>query len=201
MTTLHFVRHGQSVWNAEHRIQGSSDPDLSELGVTQAQAMVGKLPKFDRVYSSDLARTRQTTSNILQGEIDQVVFRSSLREMHLGPWEGELLSDATSQYPKETDLFRHQPEAFFLDGAETFHQLQQRARDAIDEILNECEGITEQVLVVSHGALLKSLLIDYAGRPLNDIWQLPHMDNCGHSIVNYQNRKPEMVKFADTEEW
>ena len=66
MTTLHFIRHGQSTWNAEIRIQGTSDPDLSELGVAQAKALVGKLPEFDRVYSSDLARTRQTTSNILQ---------------------------------------------------------------------------------------------------------------------------------------
>lgn len=189
------------MWNAEHRIQGSSDPDLSALGVSQAQAMIGKLPEFDRVYSSDLARTRQTTSNILQGKIDQVDFRPSLREIHLGPWEGELLADATEQYPEQTDLFRHQPEKFQLDGAETFHQLQQRARKAVAEILDECEGVAKQVLVVSHGALLKSLLIDYADRPLNDIWQPPHMDNCGHSIVEYKNRKPEMKKFADTLEW
>ena len=201
MITLHFVRHGQSVWNAEHRIQGSSDPDLSELGITQAQAMVGKLPDFDRVYSSDLARTRQTTSNILQGKIEHVEFRPSLREIHLGPWEGELLAEVTEQYPQQTDLFRHQPEKFALDGAETFQQLQQRARAAIEEILEECEGIAGHVLVVSHGALLKSLLIDYADRPLNDIWQSPHMDNCGHSIVEYKNRVPLMTKFADLLEW
>ncbi|OED42266.1 hypothetical protein AB833_06325 [Chromatiales bacterium (ex Bugula neritina AB1)] len=201
MTTLHFVRHGQSTWNAEIRIQGTSDPDLSELGISQAKALVGKLPEFDRVYSSDLARTRQTTSNILQGKIDHVDFRPSLREIHLGPWEGVLLSEATEKYPIETGHFRNQPEKFSLEGAETFHQLQQRARNAIDEILNECDGTAEKVLVVSHGAFLKSLLIDYANRPLNDIWALPHMDNCSHSIVEYSDRTPRMIKFADTTEW
>jgi probable phosphoglycerate mutase len=201
MTTLHFIRHGQSVWNAEIRIQGTSDPDLSELGVSQAKALVGKLPAFDKVYSSDLARTRQTTSNILQGNIDHVDFRPSLREIHLGPWEGVLLKDATEQYPVETDIFRNQPEKFSLDGAESFHELQQRARNAIDEILDECEGHAEHVLVVSHGAFLKSLLIDYAGWGLNDIWTNPHMDNCGHSIVKYTEREPTMLKFADALEW
>ncbi len=201
MTTLHFIRHGQSVWNAEIRIQGTSDPDLSELGVSQAKALVGKLPAFERVYSSDLARTRQTTSNILQGDIDHVDFRPSLREIHLGPWEGVLLKDATEQYPKETDQFRHQPENFQLEGAESFHELQHRARNAIDEILDECQGINGNILVVSHGAFLKSLLIDYAGLSLNDIWQKPHMDNCGHSVVTYGNGAPKMTKFADALEW
>ncbi len=201
MTTLHFIRHGQSTWNAEIRIQGTSDPDLSELGIAQAKALVGKLPKFDRVYSSDLARTRQTTSNILQGNIEQVDFRPSLREIHLGPWEGVLLKDATEKYPHETSQFRHQPEDFSLEGAETFHELQLRARNAINEILDECVGVTENVLVVSHGAFLKSLLIDYAGWPLNDIWKNPQMDNCGHSIVTYTNRVPKLTKFADALEW
>ena len=201
MTTLHFVRHGQSVWNAEIRIQGTSDPDLSELGVSQAKALVGKLPAFDKVYSSDLARTRQTTSNILEGNIDHVDFRPSLREIHLGPWEGVLLKDATEQHPVETGLFRNEPEKFQLEGAENFHELQQRARNAINEILDECEGIAEHVLVVSHGAFLKSLLIDYAGWRLNDIWTNPHMDNCGHSIVKYNDRVPTMLKFADALEW
>jgi len=203
MITLHFIRHGQSLWNAEIRIQGSSDPDLSDLGISQAQALVGKLPDFERVYSSDLARAQQTTSNILEGDIAHVDFRASLREIHLGPWEGVLLQDATDQFPKETDQFRNQPEAFQLDGAESFHQLQKRSRNAIDEILTECEGegVDGDVLVVSHGAFLKSLLIDYAGWSLNEIWHEPHMDNCGHSVVQYSDRMPKMVKFADALEW
>ncbi len=201
MTTLHFIRHGQSTWNAEIRIQGSSDPELSELGISQAKAIASSLPEFDRVYSSDLIRTRQTTSHILSGKTDHVDFRPSLREIHLGPWEGMLLSDATDKYPEHTDHFRNHPAKFALEGAETFHELQARAHKAINEILAECNGADIQVLVVSHGALLKSLLIDYDDKPLNDIWGSPHIDNCGHSIVNYTNDQPKILKFADLTEW
>ena len=76
-----------------------------------------------------------------------------------------------------------------------------RSGIAINEILDECVGVTEDVLVVSHGAFLKSLLIDYAGWPLKDIWKNPQMDNCGHSIVTYTNRVPKLTKFADALVW
>ncbi len=201
MTTLHLVRHGQSLWNAEIRIQGTSDPALSELGIEQAKKVGETLPAFDRVYSSDLLRTRQTTQYILGGDTDHVDFRPTLREIHLGPWEGMLLSDATEQYPVQTDQFRNTPALFTLEGAESFHELQARAHRAINEIVAECNGEDIDVLVVSHGAFLKSVLIDYDGRSLNDMWQHPHIDNCGHSVVRYENGKPAIVKFADHLEW
>lgn len=199
MTTIHFIRHGQSTWNAEIRIQGSSDPDLSDLGRSQASALAGKLPAFDKLYCSDLKRTRQTIDLILEGNTENVDYRSSLREIHLGPWEGMLLTDVTEQYPEQADNFRHNPELFSLGDAETFTALQARAHKAVNEIVAECPN--ETVLVVSHGALLKSLLIDYENQPINNIWNDPHMDNCGHSIVEYGNGKPKVVKFADLDEW
>lgn len=201
MTTLHFVRHGQSTWNAEHRIQGTSDPELSDLGISQAQAIAGKLPKFDRVYSSDLLRTRQTSHHILGGDTDHVDFRASLREIHLGPWEGMLLTDATTDYPVDVDHFRNQPGKFALSGAETFQQLQSRAEKAIKEILEECGYADITVLVVSHGAFIKSLLLTYSGRSIDQLWDLPHIDNCGHSIVEYKQGKARLLKFADQQEW
>lgn len=199
MTIIHFIRHGQSTWNAEIRIQGSSDPDLSELGQSQARALVGKLPQFDRAYSSDLKRTRQTIDLILEGKTADVVYRSALREIHLGPWEGMLLTDATEQYPEQTSYFRKKPSQFALADAESFSELQARAHTAVNDIVAECPDQT--VLVVGHGALLKSLLIDYENRSIDDIWDDPHMDNCGHSIVEYGSGKPKVIRFADHDEW
>lgn len=201
MTTIHFVRHGQSTWNAEIRIQGSSDPELSALGISQAKAAADTLPKFDRVFSSDLIRTRQTTEHLLKGITGQVDFRPSLREIHLGPWEGMLLSDATANYPEKVDQFRNRPSEFALDDAETFHQLQTRAHNAVDEILAECQNANHKVLVVSHGAFIKSLLIDYAGRSIDQMWESPQIHNCGQSIVEYKDGKPTIVVFADLHEW
>jgi len=199
MTTIHFIRHGQSTWNAEIRIQGSSDPDLSELGKSQAISVGKTLPEFDRHYSSDLQRTRQTTDLILEGKTDSVEYQSSLREIHLGPWEGMLLSEATEQYPLETDNFRYKPHEFALSDAETFAAVQSRALKAVGKIV--AESPQQTVLVVSHGVFIKSLLIAYENRPLERLWDDPQIPNCGHSIVEYATGTPKVVRFADLDEW
>jgi len=106
MTTIHFIRHGQSTWNAEQRIQGSSNPELSELGRSQAIALQGKLPAFDRVFCSDLTRTQQTAELILEGTGHQVEYQSALREIHLGPWEGMLLCSTTKPRTQSHQRYR-----------------------------------------------------------------------------------------------
>jgi len=199
MTTIHFIRHGQSTWNAEFRIQGSSNPPLSELGRSQASALAGKLPEFDSLYCSDLLRTRETIELILDGKSENVQYQRQLREIHLGPWEGVLLPEAEAQFPEAADAFRNRPDEFELEDAETFAALQQRAHDAVNSIVDDCPDQT--VLIVSHGALLKSLLIDYENIPMRRIWKDPHIDNCGHSIVEYKNGKAKVVKFADRLDW
>jgi len=199
MTTIHFIRHGQSTWNAEVRIQGSSDPDLSELGKSQAIKVKQNLPAFDKHYSSDLQRTRQTIQLILDGVSDEIEYRSSLREIHLGSWEGMLLSEATERYPKETDNFRYHPHKFALSDAETFAAVQARAHKAVAKIVAECPQQT--VLIVSHGVFIKSLLIDYENRPLSQLWDDPQIANCGHSIVEYGSGAPKVIRFADHDEW
>jgi len=199
MTTIHFIRHGQSTWNAEVRIQGSSNPPLSELGRSQATAVAGKLPEFDSEYCSDLIRTRQTIELILEGKTENVQYQSQLREIHLGPWEGVLLADAEAQYPEAADAFRYRPDEFELGDAETFSALQKRAHNAVTAIVDACPDQT--VLIVSHGAFIKALLIDYENIPMRMLWKDPHIDNCGHSIVNYKNGKAQVVKFADQLDW
>lgn len=199
MTTIHFIRHGQSTWNAEVRIQGSSNPPLSELGRSQASAVAGKLPQFNSLYCSDLIRTRQTIELILDGKTENVQYQSQLREIHLGPWEGVLLADAVAQHPEATDAFRNRPDEFELEGAETLSALQKRATDAVTTIVDACPDQT--VLIVSHGAFIKALLIDYENIPMRKLWKDPHIDNCGHSIVEYKNGKAKVVKFADRLDW
>ena len=83
---------------------------------------------------------------------------------------------------------------------ETFHQLQQRGLEAIKTIVEQCCG--QEVLVVSHGAILKAVLSFYARRPLSDLWAAPAMHNCAHSIVEFDTDKnPTIVRFCDLDNW
>ncbi|MDP6651497.1 MAG: histidine phosphatase family protein, partial [Gammaproteobacteria bacterium] len=95
---LHLIRHGQTDWNEERRVQGQSESRLTEMGIQQAQQLGAKLRhlEFDQVYCSSSLRTRQTAEHVFSHTDHAVEFMDELREIHLGPWEGNLYDDVES---------------------------------------------------------------------------------------------------------
>ncbi|KAL3133636.1 hypothetical protein ABBQ32_008150 [Trebouxia sp. C0010 RCD-2024] len=106
VTTVLLVRHGETAWNLQHRLQGQceEDPPLNATGKQQAQALAERLSTepVAAIYCSDLQRTvqtAQTVSDKLQGH--QIVPVKELRERHLGVLEGLTRSQAALQYPND----------------------------------------------------------------------------------------------------
>src|SRR5205807_6477394 len=88
MTTLLLVRHGETDWNRDGRWQGHSDTRLNERGREQARELAGQIDGVDVIYSSDLARARET-AEILAAELGiEVHVDQRLRERGFGAWEG-----------------------------------------------------------------------------------------------------------------
>ena len=145
MTTLLLARHGETDWNRELRIQGSSDVELNDLGRRQAQSLAQELTDvdLDAVYASDLARARQTAAAVAATHGLEVRFDARLRERSFGSWEGLTREDIAEL-----------PEGSHHDG-ETDEEVRARVLDAINEIAAAHPG--EQVLVVSHGGALNAL--------------------------------------------
>lgn len=193
---LHLIRHGQTNWNEEKRIQGQSDSVLTPLGVSQAQALGQRLTEtgYDAHFSSSSVRTRQTTEQVFP-EARDVHFRDNLREIFLGPWEGNLYAEMAEREPSNYQHFWEEPHLFNVKGAESFHDLQQRAVNAVADILAQHRG--QRVALVSHGALIKAFLCHVEGRPLERFWEPPTMHNCCHSIVEFDaDDKPTIVQYA-----
>jgi broad specificity phosphatase PhoE len=145
MTTLLLARHGETDWNRELRIQGSSDIALNELGREQAAALAEELAdvELDAVYSSDLARARATAEAVAATHGLDVRLDPRLRERSFGSWEG-LTREDIAEFPEGS---RH-------DG-ESDAEVRARVLEAIEEISRMHPG--EQVLVVSHGGALNTL--------------------------------------------
>lgn len=192
VTTLCLVRHGQSIWNAEGRIQGQLDPPLSSLGRIQAELVAQRLAKksWSVLYSSDLSRARQTAEAIakLTGLLIQI--EPQLRERSQGKREGFLVHEANLRYP---DI--NAPEI----GRETSEALQARAVKVFERIRNAHPG--ECILVVSHGALMSSFLEAVLGpfdklRIENTSCTLLHWDG-----VNWQYKyRADASHLAEIEE-
>lgn len=202
VTRLHLLRHGETDWNAEGRIQGQSESLLTDVGREQARALQAELRDIGitRVISSSSLRARQTAAIAFAGIADDIRYLDSLREIALGSWEGHLYSTIEAVYPEALRAFREAPHQFCFGGAETFAELQARGLAALAQVALSCPG--QAVAVVSHGALIRSVLCHYEGRPLSKLWDPPKMHNCAHSIVEIgADARPRVIQCAGLRDW
>lgn len=195
---LHLIRHGQTDWNEERRVQGQSDSQLTSLGIDQAIALGERLSSttYDKVFCSSSLRTRQTAANAFTSQNYEIEYLDSLREIFLGPWEGTLYDDIEKREPDSFQHFWEEPHLFNVDGAESFFELQSRAINAIDQIAEK--HLNQRIALVSHGALIKTVLCYVEDRPMSELWTPPHMHNCAHSIVQISgDGSKEIIQYAD----
>ena len=151
---LHLIRHGQTDWNEERRVQGQSDSRLTQLGEEQAVELGQRiqLVEFDKAFCSSSLRTRQTAANLFPDSRVEIEYLDNLREIFLGPWEGALYDEIEQQEP---DSFRHfweEPHLFDVEGAESFYELQNRAVAVVEKIAEL--HLDQQIAVVSHLSLI-----------------------------------------------
>ena len=196
---LHLIRHGQTEWNTQRRIQGQLETELDADGRDQATTR-GKtfvdMP-LHAVYSSSSVRTRQTTELILGNRTDSVVFRDELKEINLGVWQGRFWSDIESTDPDMVQSLIYAKPDFNVEGAESYYDLQRRGVKAIERILSDHQDAPSDsnILVVSHGALLKTIIAHYTNVPLSDLPSYPSLPNCCHSILQYKDNVARFTVF------
>jgi broad specificity phosphatase PhoE len=180
---IHLIRHGQTDWNEERRVQGQSESQLTKLGKRQARELGEKISQisYGKIYCSSSLRTRQTADQAFAQTGVKIEYMDSLREINLGSWEGSLYDEIATSNPESYQHFWQSPHLFNVTGAETFTDLQNRALGAITHIA--ADSSEDQIAIVSHGALIKSLLCHYEQRHLSQLWAPPQMHNCAHSIV------------------
>jgi len=192
---LHLIRHGETDWNRDKRVQGQADSRLTGLGRQQAARLAPVLLRepVSAVYCSSSLRTRQTAEILFRDSDLRISPCDRLREIYLGPWEGRLQSEVRETHPEQFQHFWERPDRFSLQGAETFQQVQQRALRRIHELL---ELPDTHIAVISHGVWIKTLLCAIERRHLGRFWDPPVMHNCAHSIVEVDGADMRIVQYA-----
>ena len=178
MTTLIFVRHGETDWNAQHRWQGHSDTKLNDVGREQARRLAEELETVDAVYSSDLARARETAEILAARLRLEVRLDPRLRERGFGAWEGMTMNEIESSFPEEQARWRAGNAAGV--GEESFEAFATRVGSFIEEVSRRHDG--EAVLVVAHGGTIRvahavATGLDY----VRDHQSIPAVANCSTS--------------------
>ena len=164
---LYLLRHGETAWNLDRRMQGSKDSPLTERGRAQAAAMgralgaeLAREPGPTLFLRSPLGRTRETASIIgRELGLDDAAWRDDprLAELRYGIWEGSTWAEIEVDHPDAMARWRADPEGFCPPGGETHFELRRRSAAALADIV----ASGTRTVVVSHGvsgAVMRGLL-------------------------------------------
>lgn len=154
---LYLIRHGESVYNAEGRIQGQTDIPLSEMGQRQARAIADGFAKIklDAVFTSPLQRAAQTAEPLALQQGLPAQSMPELMEIHAGIFAGLLWGEIEQKFPEHAVPWREQHPDFVIPGGESRRQLMDRGERALRKIR---ENNLEHVAVVAHGGILCAAL-------------------------------------------
>lgn len=188
---FYLVRHGQTDWNKDGRIQGTTDIPLNETGRKQAEQLSFKLKarneissfsktKIDAVYTSPLLRAFETAKILAKEENLPLRRLFELRERDFGEWEGKSWQQIEKEYSDDFYLWREQPMVGIPSGGESRTSCEERSARAIKKILSETAG---DAVIVAHGGIIV-FLMNYLLR-FQRIPQETIMSNGALSIISY----------------
>jgi broad specificity phosphatase PhoE len=177
LTELVLVRHGETDWNRERRFQGHADQPLNDTGREQARLLARTLDgeRIDAVYTSDLARARETAEILAAGLDREVVALRELREIDVGEWQGLTWPEIENRFPEGVATWRER--GYGWEEGETYEQLGQRVVDALTRIA--ARHPTQRVLVVAHGGTVRVTRAHAAGMTVVESRkESPAVENC-----------------------
>lgn len=180
MTTLILWRHGNTEWNAEHRIQGHTDAPLSALGHEQAARVAPLLARRTpaAIVSSDLSRAADTAMPLSQ--LTGVAVRPDprLRERCYGDWEGLTMTEIATQFP-EAHARKRAGEHDLGHGIEPPADVMKRVGEALRAAADAAEGQT--TVVVTHGGSARYGMFDLLGWPIEQLGSIEILGNCHYT--------------------
>jgi probable phosphoglycerate mutase len=153
-TRLCLIRHGETDWNAQRRVQGQIDIPLNAAGFAQAAAAARALSKevFAAIYSSDLLRARQTAEPAARARGLPLHTDASLRERHFGILQELTVEEAQANYAYVSQRHATRDPHYDLDGGESLSAFARRTLDGLNVLASRHPG--ETILIVTHGGVL-----------------------------------------------
>lgn len=195
---IYIIRHGETDWNKQGILQGSTDIPLNAYGIEMAEKTSAGLKKenivFDRIFSSPYLRAR-TTAEIIAKDLNcAVTIAPQLREMCFGKYEGHKVSEFQTD-PEYTEInkFFYDPAHYRSEGdAESFEEVFARIQAFLTDSILPLENTCENVLLVCHGALIRALICHVNKMSLAAYWDI-HLPNCGIKLAKVENGRITMA--------
>lgn len=173
MKTIYLVRHGETLANRQGILQGWSNNPLDDTGRKQASALVTRAARvpLDALYTSDLIRTRETAAPLAAARGMEAKALLGLREISFGKWDGHHLREIQGKDPDTLrDIFL-KPGQVDLEAEEDLAASQKRGWETFRELVDQMEP-EGTILCVSHGGLIRLLVCQILGFPIDNMWRM-----------------------------
>lgn len=195
-TRIYLVRHGQVEGYEEKRYNGQVDVPLTPLGKEQSVRVCERLSALplDAIYSSDLERSRYCAELIAVDHELPVNVTESLRELHIGDWEGRTWAELQEVYPDDWQARMQDLVNFQVPGGESLQGAADRIRPTIQEILEKYPN--GQVALVAHGGANRIILLDAIGAPLEQAFSIEQDYGC-LNVIDYVVGGNSVVKLLN----
>lgn len=195
------VRHGATDWNLQGRCQGSTDRELSEAGVRQAEQISTLLSeeRLQAIYSSDLRRARQTAELISRPHGLPVLIETQLRELDHGALEGLTFNEIKSLHGEFLIRWRSEPAEICVPGGERLADVAERAWQGLNEIVQRHED-ADRLLIVSHNFPILGIVCRISGTHLNN-YRTFHLDPCGVTRLGYDRERGWQITQVNGREY
>ncbi|MBC8586810.1 histidine phosphatase family protein [Paratissierella segnis] len=193
---LYITRHGTTEWNIEKRLQGWGDSPLTEEGINRAVSLGESLADvdFDIIYTSPQKRAMETAKLIMGNKNTKIITHDGLKELRFGIWEGMELDEINEKYPEEYYLYRNRPELYIPIDGESFKDLFNR----VESFLEELKAVDyRNVLIVTHGMTIKTLITIIKGLTLDEFSSLPVYTGTALNICEVKGGKFELIVEGD----
>jgi alpha-ribazole phosphatase len=200
MARVVLIRHGESVWNGERRMQGNQDPPLSRRGRRQAALLATRLDAHlprpaAAVYTSPLIRAAETAQAIGAAAGLPVIPEPDLREVQLGRWEGRTVAEIQTAFPGAYERWLADPLAHPAPEGERLETFARRVIAAVDRARAAHPG--GDLILISHGGPIKALVCHVLGLDVRWLFRIKQ-DNTAVSVVEMDETARRVLLLNDT---
>lgn len=196
-TTLILIRHGETTWNREGRVQGHLDSPLTPEGQTQAAACAERLQseRIEQIVASDLQRVRHTAGILTSAMNLPTRYEPALRERNYGVGEGKTYAEIDALFPEAFSRTRSTDPDFAIEGGESRRQFHERITGVLKSIVEAHAG--KRILIVTHGGVLGVVYRWLNDMPVASAHKVD-IPNVAYNRVTINKGKWELEVWADS---
>lgn len=198
MPKLYVVRHGQTEFNLENRMQGRIDSPLTQRGRADAEALGRYLSNidFDLVLASPSKRAQITAELICTGRDINIQVEKDIREINMGSWEGRTKEEIMKAFPEEGEIFYNKPHLYKALEGDSYYDVQDRAVSAVKRLAEQHEG--GNILLVTHTVVIRAIIAYFKGRSMADLWKGPAIEGTSITLLEAEKGNVSVAAIGET---